>query len=91
MLFLMSEEPLDRCRAKREQLESFQGLELESDCYNLALTFSCVPCSLDSGLIALSGAIENAWVSLFTAVEQRGNNLKRFKDSHLEMKARIWP
>ena len=30
-------------------------------------------------------------VSGTTPPERRGNNLKRFKDVHLEAKARIWP
>ena len=35
-------------REKRELLESFSGLQPESQRQNLALTFLCVPCSLGS-------------------------------------------
>jgi len=35
-------------RARREQLEKFQGLLPESQGHNLALTALCVPSSLDS-------------------------------------------
>ena len=45
----MSEVPLCRCRAKREQLETFKVLVPHSRGQNLALTVLCVPSWLDSG------------------------------------------
>jgi len=42
-----------RCRAKREQPEQFEGVLLESQGQNLALTVLYVPSSLNSGWCAM--------------------------------------
>ena len=57
-MFLMSEVPsYFRSRAKREQLDRYQGLLPESQGKNLAVTFLYVPCSLDSGRVENTGSI----------------------------------
>ena len=84
-------------RAKREQLEMFEGLLLESHGQNLAVTVLCVPHSLDDGCVVYCvcgggdpdrGHAANADAP--SAYERRGNNLEGFDGFHREALARNW-